>query len=586
MTHPPLLITLAVAFTAAWLFGVLAQRLRLSPIVGYLVAGIVVGPFTPGFHADADLVNQLAEVGVVLLMFGVGLHFHFDDLLAVRNVAVPGALIQSTVATGLCVLLGVAVGWSLASGVVLGFALAVASTIVLLRGLEAENLLATPAGHVAVGWLIVEDVLTVLVLVVLSAVGTTGAGAAAASGGGLLGAIAMAMIKIATLGALVLLAGSRAVPWLLLRVARLRSRELFMLTVLALAIAIGVGASLLFGASMALGAFLAGMVVGQSPLSAQAAADALPLRDAFAVLFFVSVGMLFDPSVLVREPLLVLAGLAIVLVGKPLAALAVVALLGYTSRTGVVVAVGLAQVGEFSFIVGQLARGRGLLSATAYNLIVACAIVSIAVNPFLFKALTPIEAWIAARRTLWSWLNRAATRTRDAVNAETAAAIEAGREPLAVIVGYGPVGQAVDRVLREMGTRTVVIDMNSDTVAEVAGQGRLALFGDASHPQILKQAGLARATHLVVTLPHSVNRVPMIAAARDLAPDCRIIVRARYLLERTDLERAGAHAACFEEAEAAVALTTRVLEDRGVDTATIAKEAARVRADTMGASPL
>lgn len=585
MAHAPLLITLAAAFTAAWLLGVIAQRLKVSPIVGYLLAGIVLGPSTPGFVGDVGLVNQLAEVGVVLLMFGVGMHFHFKDLLAVKRIALPGALLQSAVATALGATIGVAFGWSLAAGITLGIALAVASTIVLLRGLESENLVTTPAGHVAIGWLIVEDILTVLVLVVISAVAVSG-DAAHAAGGTLLTSVAIAFAKLGVLVALVMFAGSRAVPWLLLQVARLRSRELFTLTILALAVAIGVGSSIFFGASMALGAFLAGMVVAQSPLSAQAAADALPLRDAFAVLFFVSVGMLFEPSFIVEQPLLLLAGLAVILVGKPLAALIVVAVLGYSSRTGLVVALGLAQIGEFSFIVGELARHHGLFSDTAFNLVVACAIVSIAINPFLFRSLDGIDAFLRNRTWLWTLLNRSSVRQQDIVNAETAAAIAGDQQPLAVIVGYGPVGQAVDRVLRELGTRTVVVDMNMDTVAEVAGQGRLALYGDASHAEILRQAGLARASHLVVTLPHSVNRVPMIANARELAPQCRIIVRARYLLERAALEQAGADAACFEEAEAAVALTTRVLQDLGVDEEIIKMEALRVRTDTLGASIL
>ena len=379
-------------------------------------------------------------------------------------------------------------------------------------------------------------------------------------------------------------AGSRVVPWALVHVARLRSRELFTLTILALAIAVASGAAILFGASMALGAFLAGMVVGQSPVSQQAAADALPLRDAFAVLFFVSVGMLFEPAFLIREPFLLLAALAVVLVGKPLAALAVVAILGYSTRTGLVVALGLAQIGEFSFILGELARHHGLLSETAYSLLVACALVSISLNPVLFRGLDPIEKWLRARAVLWRLLNAAASRRHAAANQQTADAVAKVRAPLAVVVGYGPVGQAVDRGLRDAGTQTVVVDLNMDTVAQLAGQRRLALYGDASQGEILKQAGIARASHLVLTLPHSVNRAPMVATARQLNPDCRIFVRARYLREREDLEQAGADAACFEEAEAAIALTALVLADLGVDAAEIARQTDRVRRNTTGSS--
>ena len=383
----PLVTTLAAAFAAAWVLGVVAQRLRLSPIVGYLLAGVVIGPHSPGFTADLQLASQLAEIGVVLLMFGVGLHFHVSDLREVGGIAIPGALVQSSVATLLGLGIGLAFGWSVVSGVVLGMALSVASTVVLLRGLEAHNLVSTPAGHAAIGWLIVEDILTVLVLVVIPVLGQTGAGAGPGADAGLFRELALAFGKLVALVGLVFVVGSRLLPRALVYVARLRSRELFTLTILALAIAIASGASLLFGASMALGAFLAGMVVGQSPVSQQAAADALPMRDAFAVLFFVSVGMLFEPAFLLREPLLLLAALAVVLVGKPVAALVVVALLGYSTRTAIVVALGLAQVGEFSFILGDLARQNGLLSDTGFSLLVACALVSISLNPILFASL-------------------------------------------------------------------------------------------------------------------------------------------------------------------------------------------------------
>jgi CPA2 family monovalent cation:H+ antiporter-2 len=324
------------------------------------------------------------------------------------------------------------------------------------------------------------------------------------------------------------------------------------------------------------------MVVGQSPVSHQAAADALPLRDAFAVLFFVSVGMLFDPGFVVEQPVLLLSALGIVVIGKPLAALAVVAILGYSTRTALVVALGLAQIGEFSFILGDLALRHALLSETGYNLLVACALVSIAINPLLFRLLDPLEAWLRRRPALWRLLNASAARRRDAINRGTSGSVAEVRAPLAVVVGYGPVGQAVDRVLRDVGAETVVIDLNMDTVAELAGQGRLALFGDASHADLLKQAGLTRARYLVVTLPHSINRAPLVAAARQINPACRIFVRARYLQERTSLEQVGTDAACFEEAEAAVALSAMVMAELGVDAATIANEAERVRAGVMG----
>ncbi len=578
----PLVTTMAAAFAAAWILGIVAQRFRLSPIVGYLLAGVLIGPGTPGFSADTALAQQLAEIGVVLLMFGVGLHFHVEDLRDVSGIAIPGALVQSSVATMLGLGIGLLFGWPVGSGLVLGMALSVASTVVLLRGLEAHNLVTTPAGQAAVGWLIVEDILTVVVLVVIPVLGAAGP---EASAGVLFSSLAAALGKLAALVGLVFLIGSRILPRALVYVAGLRSRELFTLTILAIAIAIASGAAHLFGASMALGAFLAGMVVGQSPVSQQAAADALPLRDAFAVLFFVSVGMLLDPAFLLREPLLLLAALAVVLVGKPLAALVVVAFLGYSSRTALVVALGLAQVGEFSFILGDLARQNGLLGDAGFSLLVACALVSISLNPMLFASLDRIEAWLRRREALWRLLNAAGSKRYEAANAETAAAVANVEPPLAIVIGYGPVGRAVDEALHQAGTRTVVVDLNMDTVAQLNARGRLAIFGDGSHPGILEKAGLARASYLVVTLPHSVNRTPTIAKARQLNPSCRIFVRARYLRERADLEQVGTTAECFEEVEAAAALTALVLADLGRDPATIDEHTRRVRLEALGELP-
>jgi CPA2 family monovalent cation:H+ antiporter-2 len=576
----PLITTIAGAFLSALVMGSLAQRIGLSPIVGYLLAGVVIGPHTPGFVGDAGLAAQLAEIGVVLLMFGVGLHFHLKDLLAVKGIAIPGALVQSACATLLGLATGSAFGWSASAGLLLGIALAVASTVVLMRALEDAQLLNTVSGHIAVGWLIVEDILTVVVLVLVPVLAGTAASDALGSppaSRGFAAALAIALGKLVVLVALVMLAGSRVIPWLLERAARLRSRELFTLTVLAVALAVASGAALFFGASMALGAFLAGMVVGQSPVSHQAAADALPLRDAFGVLFFVSVGMLFDPGFPLREPALVLAALAVVLIGKPLAAVAVVATLGYSARTALVVGLGLAQVGEFSFILAELARGHGLLPAEGHSVLVACAIVSISINPFLFRALDPLEQWAQRHGRLWRLLNARAERRSGLVNAETARVALDRQGPLALIVGYGPVGQSVDRAIREAGIETVVIDLNLDTVSALGRERRKALYGDASHPDVLKQAGIARAAHLVITLPHSVNRGPLIAAARNLNPGCRILVRARYIRERAELAQAGATAACFEEIESAVALTERLLRDLGTDEPAVARERERIR---------
>ena len=588
-TDLPLITTIAAAFTAAWVLGIATQWLKLSPIVGYLLAGVVIGPYTPGFVGDAVLGHQLAELGVILLMFGVGLHFHLGDLLKVRNVALPGAIGQSLAATLLGVAVAVAFGWQVRSGLVLGMAMAVASTVVLIRVLTDNRMLDTTHGHVAVGWLIVEDILTVIVLVLIPALGQgpatggdTGGGA-----GAVLVTLGVALLKLGVMVALLLYVGPRVIPWVMVRVAGLRSRELFTLTVLVMAVAVAAGAYYAFGASMALGAFLAGMVVGQSAVSNQAAADALPLRDAFAVLFFTSVGALFDPWFVTREPWLLLAGLAIVMVGKPLAALVIVALIGYPARTALVVAVGLAQIGEFSFIISELARQPDvrLLNEAGHNLLVACAIVSITLNPLLFKQITWVEALLKRRPALWRFLNRKALQREAEMNAEAGAALEASDEPLAIVVGYGPVGRTVDALLRERGLETVVVDQNMDTVQALKREGRAALYGDAFNVEVMHQA-LARCTHLVIALPHHAEgRNPLIAAAKLINPDMKVFVRARYLAEREELEQVGTDAVVYEEAEAAVALARQVMSDRGADEAAVRKEATRIRQEFAATLP-
>ena len=435
----PLITTISAAFTAAWLLGLLAQRIGLSPIVGYLLAGVIIGPHTPGFVGDVHLAQQLAEVGVILLMFDVGLHFSLKKLLAVRSVAIPGAIGQSLVATLLGVLICVAFGFSTQAGMIVGMAMAVASTVVLMRVLMEAQVLDTPQGHVAVGWLLVEDIFTVIVLVLIPAMGGDGGEHGADHAGGSLWlAFGAAMLKLAVLVVLVMLAGSRLIPWVLVRVARLRSRELFTLTVLVFSVAIAAASYVFFGASMALGAFLAGMVVAQSPVSHQAAADALPMRDTFAVIFFVSVGMLFDPSFLWKEPLLILAGLGVILIAKPLTALVIVAVLGHSARTSLTVAIGLGQIGEFSFVLSELARQYGLMPDAGQNMLIAAAIITISLNPLLFRSLGDIEQWLQRRPRLWNLLNaRAEKRMRD-VNRDVAGkiadpALQNGR--LAVVVG-------------------------------------------------------------------------------------------------------------------------------------------------------
>lgn len=579
----PLITTLAVAFTAAWVLGLITQKLKLSPIVGYLLAGIAIGPHTPGFVGDANLAGQLAEVGVILLMFGVGLHFHLDDLLAVRNIAIPGAVFQSVVATLLGVAVAVWSGWPVRSGLVLGMALSVASTVVLIRVLTDNRMLDTTHGHVAVGWLIVEDVFTVIILVLIPAMGTSEPNGAA-TGQSLWIALPLALAKLAALVAILGLAGSRVVPWIMVQVARLRSRELFTLTVLVMAIAVAAASAYAFGASMALGAFLAGMMVGRSPVSHQAAADALPLRDAFAVLFFASVGMLFDPTFLVRQPLLTLGCLGIVLIGKPLAALSIVAIIGYPARTALTVALGLAQIGEFSFILSELGRKHGLLGEAGHNVLVACALISITLNPLLFRLIGPIEGRLKRWPTLWRFLNRRAERRGGMMNLHAGRVLDQSDRSVAVIVGYGPVGRTVDSILRRGKLETVVVDLNMDTVQALTREGRAAIYGDAYNIEVLAQA-LPRATHLIITLPHSLNRNPLIVAAKLINPSIKIFVRARYIGERDELIQVGADHACYEEAEAAVALARLVLTDQGVNAEAISRETTRIRQELTIASP-
>jgi CPA2 family monovalent cation:H+ antiporter-2 len=557
--HLPLLTTIAAGFAAAWVLGLVTQRIGLSPIVGYLLAGVAIGPHTPGFVGDVGIAQQLAEVGVILLMFGVGLHFHVKDLWAVRGVAIPGAIGQSVLATAATAIVFQAFGWPIHAGIVVGMAMAVASTVVLLRVLADRGMLQSPHGHVAVGWLIVEDILTVLALVLVPLFGADVAADASS-----VSTIGIAMLKLLALAVIVLVAGSRIVPWILSQVAKLRSSELFTLTVLVLSITIAVGSAAFFGASVALGAFLAGIVVGQSPVSHQAAADALPMRDAFAVMFFVSVGMLVDPSFIIAEPWMIAAALGVVLVVKPLAALAIVAVCGYPVRTALTVAIGLAQIGEFSFIVGQVASDNGLLPPEGMNVLVLTAVISITLNPLLFRAIEPLERRIAATRWLGRLLGARHARRTARLLGTAPVTLDDSTKPLAVIVGYGPVGRLVDALLHDAGFETVVVDMNVETIRSLTRAGRRAIYGDATRREVLVQAGVERATHLVVSLASSDGVASLVAMARALNADVEITVRARYLAEREALSRSGATHIVFEEGEAGIAIARHVLERRGV----------------------
>ncbi|MBX3442333.1 MAG: cation:proton antiporter [Planctomyces sp.] len=575
--HLEILLTLTAGLTGALVLGYITQMLRLSPIVGYLLAGMVIGPRSPGFVADQDAANQFAEVGVILLMFGVGLHFHLRDLLAVRRIAVPGAVGQIAVATLLGALAMVASGRTWGAGLVVGVSISVASTVVLIRVLSDNDVLHTNQGHIAVGWLIVEDLFTVFVLVLLPALATLKPGEGEGMVG-LAGTLALAVFRVGLLVLLVLGAGRKAIPWVLSKVARTRNRELFTLTVLALALAIAVGSSFAFGVSMALGAFLAGMVVGQSEVSHQAAADALPMRDAFAVLFFVSVGMLFDPTAVWQSPVLFLGLLSVVLVAKPLAAFVIVWALGYSFSAALTVSVALAQIGEFSFIVAQLAKAHRIVGATEESLLVACAIVSITLNPLLFRGIIPVQNWLRQQRPKW-WkaLNRR-SEARLRVE-ETAAPLPDPEEDeqRAIILGYGPVGRTAAAILRDFGIRPVVIDLNVDTVRTLRAGGELAIYGDASQRQILHDAGIESARYLLITFPDLSGQTTVVINAREMNPELRIFIRARYLAARAWLDEIGVTEATFEEAEAAIGLASLLLKEVGASEDRIAAELRRLR---------
>ena len=575
MAHDITLIsTLAGGLGTALGFGYLANRVGLSPIVGYLLAGVVVGPYTPGFVADKHLAEQMAGVGVVLLMFGVGLHFHIEELLAVRRIAVPGAVGQSAAATLLGALVGVAFGWGWAAGIVFGLALSVASTVVLTRVLADNDALHTQTGHIAVGWLVVEDLLTVLVLVVLPVVfGPPG-------GPALPIALALAVVKIALLVALTFPVGGRVIPWVLGKVAKTGSRELFTLAVLAVALGIAVGAVKGFGVSMELGAFLAGMVVGRTEFSLRAASDALPMRDAFAVLFFVSVGMQFDPASLVRMPALIAATVGVVLLGKPLAAAGLVLVLGYPMKVALSVAVALGQIGEFSFILAAVGVSLKVLPAEATSALVAAAIASITVNQLLYKAVGPTEEWLRKRPKLWKALT-ARERKPDQVPPAEADADPRFR---AVVVGYGPVGRTLCRLLRENGITPTVVEMNLETVRALTAEGTAAVYGDAAHADTLKAAGVATADTLVLSTS-GIAAAELVRAARELNPDVRVLARSVYLRERADLYRAGADVVYAGEGEVALAMAESVLRGLGATPDQIDRERERVRAELFGTEP-
>jgi CPA2 family monovalent cation:H+ antiporter-2 len=563
--HEPILIsTLAVGLTAAFLGGLLARKLRLPPIVGYLLAGVAVGPFTPGFIADTELAAELAEIGVILLMFGVGIHFSIRDLLAVRSIAVPGAIGQIAVATALGTGLGIALGWGVGAAIVLGLALSVASTVVLLRALMERHELDSAQGRIAVGWLIVEDLFTVAVLVLLPSVAPVLGGIAAAdASAGPIVDVAIAIGKAALFAGLMIFVGARVVPWVLVVVAREGSRELFTLAVLAVALGIAFASSALFGVSLALGAFLAGAVISESDLSHQAAADALPLRDAFAVLFFVSVGMLVDPSFLLAHPLEIAAIVALIVIAKAVAAFGIVVALGYPTRVALTVSAALAQIGEFSFILATLGGALGLLPPAGFQLIVAGALISITINPVLFAMVKPLDRRLRDSTRLRALLERPRRDLRTLGAAHGAKAVKRH----AILCGYGRVARIVAGGLDRRGFHYVVITNDRRDVEALRRDGKLALYGDASHPDLLEEAGIGHARMVIAAVNEPYTTRLIVDHARKLNPRIEVVTRTHSDGEAARLRAAGPSVqAVFGERELAVQMLRYALRRYGVST--------------------
>jgi CPA2 family monovalent cation:H+ antiporter-2 len=561
MSHNlPLITTLAAAFGVALVLGVIAARLKLPALVGYLLAGLLIGPFTPGFVASTEIAGELAEIGVMLLMFGVGLHFSPRDLLEVRKIALPGAVLQVAVATVLGGGVALLWGWSFGGSLVFGLALSVASTVVLLRALEGRGVLDSLNGRIAVGWLVVEDLVMVLVLVLLPPLaGSMGGHVQDTGSGGLWATIGLTLLKVAAFIAIMMVAGRRILPKLLWLVARTGSRELFTLAVVAAAVSIAFGASELFGVSFALGAFFAGMVMRESEFSHRAAEESLPLREAFAVLFFVSVGMLFDPAVLLHQPLQVLTVVGIIVIGKSLAAAVLVLLFRYPLNTSLVVSASLAQIGEFSFILAGLGVSLGLLPPEGQSLILAGALISIAINPLIFAAVEPLERWLGRRFAV----AKPEERRLDPLATLPVATEEKYLAGQVVLVGYGRVGRRIGEALAARDIPYVVVEENREVVERLRDRDIAAVCGDASDPAVLIQAHIARAGMLVIATPDTFDVRQMIEAARTLNPGVETMVRTHNEDEASLLEQVSAGGVFVGERELARGMSRRVLERYG-----------------------
>lgn len=549
MHHTPLLTTLAVGFVLAFVLGALANRLRISPLVGYLLAGVLAGPFTPGYVADQALSVEIAELGVILLMFGVGLHFSLKDLLSVKAIAIPGAVVQIGVATLLGLGLAWMMGWNFGGGLVFGLALSVASTVVLLRALEQRQLIDTKRGRIAIGWLIVEDLAMVLTLVLLPALAGSLGGTSDGGDGGLLMPILLTLGKVAAFVAVMIVGGRRFVPWVLERVAKTGSRELFTLAVLAIALGIAYGSAVIFGVSFALGAFFAGMILNESELSHEAAENSLPLRDAFAVLFFVSVGMLFNPAILIQEPLPVLATFLVIVFGKSVAAYVIVRMFGHPNSTALTIAASLAQIGEFSFILVGLGVTLNLLPEAGRDLVLAGAILSILVNPLLFIAIDRLQA----------------RQEQKAESEPGVVQVEPQDLPPpvlehnhAILIGHGRVGALVSERLRKDKVPVVVIEDKREKAAELREHGLCVVVGNAANPDVLTQANITSARWLLIAIPNGFEAGTIASHARAINPSLDIIARAHFDAEVDYLEQNGASLVIMGEREIARGMVERV----------------------------
>lgn len=555
------ILTFTGGLVGALVLGFLAQRLRVSPIVGYLLAGILVGPFTPGFVANRAIAEQFAEIGVILLLFGIGLRFHLSEMIAMWRIVVPGALIQSALSTGALAIILHLMGWSWTAGIILGMAVSVASTVVMALVLAERHDLHAQIGYIAIGWTVVEDLLTVAMLLLLPIVFAPDGGASKSVGS----TLGIAGLKVVSLVIAVVLLGRWVIPGALERIEKTRSRELFTLAVLVLALGIAVGAAEVFGVSMALGAFLAGLAVGRSEFAARAALDAVPMRDAFAVLFFVSVGMLFDPRSLLQTPLAIIAVLAVVVIIKPLAALLTVRLLGVPLATALPVGAAFSQVGEFSFILGSVARQLGLINDTGWNAIVAASIISIVLNPFIY-----------------GWARRATSSATKgtSVPARARPKIDPTR---CILVGYGPVGRVVRRLLEDRGTAITVIDLNLDTVRRIRDEGLTAIYGDVLRPGTLDEAGIETAGILILSADIE-DAAEIIRQARLLNSELRIFARCAHLRDAAELQRAGADVVAAGEAEVGVALAEAVTADELLDVDKAVEQRDAIRRRLYGTS--